>query len=385
MDGINDWSRTHVSRMEMSKAAVMHLTRRRVSDAGIPLILDQTTLTPVHSHRFLGFILDDQLRFKEHAAHALGNGMRRAQQIARLSKTTMGLPAKCVHQLYHTVVVPSMLYAVDVFCTPFVGRHFGGRLKGSVGFRRLLNRPHRAMALLITGAMRTTAGDVAEAHAGLLPLQLQINKLCHRAMLRMATFPPSHPLYPLIKRAGGRYVQRHQAPLHELTHAFRLNIGSVETIPVVPHDPGALPQLVSKIMPSRDEAVEFNRTLSTEVRLYSDGSAHGGHVGAAAVMLREGYPAKTLSVYLGEKSRRTVYEAEIAGMVLASKLLLSTRRIRSASYGVDNQAALVAIERQKPRSGHQLVEILEHHLKDVKEGTRTLSYPLIGLLGILML
>ena len=64
-------------------------------------------------------------------------------------------------------------------------------------------------ALHITSAMHTAPMDSLDAHTDLLPFQLLIEKLIHRATARLVTLPPSHPLAKHVSRVTKRYVKRH--------------------------------------------------------------------------------------------------------------------------------------------------------------------------------
>ncbi len=260
--------------------------------------------------------------------------------------------------LYYACVVPSYLYAADVFIKPLIGRHPSGRPKGSTGIANMLQRVHRQMALFISGAMRTTATDVACLHANLPPFKVLVNILCQRAILRMATLPDSHPLRACMVRAA-YYVQRHRSPLHELIHAFNTRTGEIETIGNYRPSPARAPTLET-IIHSRAEAARFDRQSRAQVRLYSDGSAHNGGVGAAAVLMRAGASPRILRMYLGTADEHTVYEAELVGMGLAMELLRTERgRFTTATLGVDNQAALQSTAITRPRPGHHIVQKVE--------------------------
>lgn len=214
------------------------------------------------------------------------------------------------------------------------------------------------MALFISGAMRSTATDVACLHAGLPPLRVLINQLCQRATLRMATLPETHPLKGRMRKAQ-RYVQRHRAPIHELIHAFDIQPDAFEVIGAYRPSHKEAPELQALIHGSKDEAKRYDRTNGAPVRLYSDGSAHNGGVRAAAALFRAGKAPKVLHLHLGDVEDHTVYEAEVAGMGLAMELLKQeVGRINRATLGVDNNAALRATEVIRPRSGHHLVRTL---------------------------
>ena len=89
----------------------------------------------------------------------------------------------------------------------------------------------RQALLTMTGGMRSTATDVMEAHAEVLPFDLLIDKLCCRAAIRLCTLPASHPLAPHLGRAA-RYVKRHRSALHELLNAYTdfISVKGTETV-----------------------------------------------------------------------------------------------------------------------------------------------------------
>lgn len=103
--------------------------------------------------------------------------------------------------------------------------------------------------------------------------------------------------------------------------------------------------------------------LHPNVLIFSDGSAHNGQVGAAAVLIRSGTPAKSLRYHLGPISHHTVYEAELTGMLLGAHLLnMEQRQTYTVIFAVDNQAALKALDRTRARSGHILTEAFNNSL-----------------------
>jgi hypothetical protein len=78
----------------------------------------------------------------------------------------------------------------------------GGPEKGGRAIMTKLTTIQRKAAILITGAMRTMAGDILDVHADLLPMNIMVDKFWWRAALRMATLPSLHPLFPYIRRAA---------------------------------------------------------------------------------------------------------------------------------------------------------------------------------------
>jgi hypothetical protein len=82
-----------------------------------PLRIGAHTITPSKATKYLGIFLDQELHFKQ-AAHTLGKGTDWVMQFRCLSKPSLGLPPRHVRWLYYSIVVPHMMYAANVWCTP---------------------------------------------------------------------------------------------------------------------------------------------------------------------------------------------------------------------------------------------------------------------------
>ena len=99
-------------------------------------------------HKFLGLIVDQELRFKEHTNYALAKGVKFIRQYRWLARATKGVSARFMRKFYLTVVVPRMLYAADVFLVPESSRG-----KGTKGKVTKLSRIQWQATLAIMGAM----------------------------------------------------------------------------------------------------------------------------------------------------------------------------------------------------------------------------------------
>ena len=247
----------------------------------------------------------------------IGKGSKWSAQIKRLTRPTWGLTPKCAKKLYSRVALPHILYGIDVWCTPLHGRHARGNRKGSVKAIKKLTSIQRLRTLAITGGLHTTPTDALNAHAALLPMISRVEKTCFNAISRMVTFPTEHPLNSLVKRSAKGQVKRHRSPLHTLTAIFGLDPPLFEKIPAVrahPKDRGSPPARID-IPPDKDASKWADVNATETIRVYSDGSAHSGQVGAAAILKREGKADHVLKFHLGMTGQHTVYEAELVGIV----------------------------------------------------------------------
>jgi len=189
-----EWSRDHNSCFETNKFALMDFSMNSRKERP-SMLLQGTTIQPTHSHRFLGVILDQELRWKLQVDNAIARGTAYVLQLRRLSTATKGLPMQLMRQLYQAVALPKMLYAADLWFSPSYRDGSDTLQRGSIGVAKKLTSVQRIAALAITGALRSTATDLIETHANLLPITLLLQNTCHRAIIRLTALPNPHPLY----------------------------------------------------------------------------------------------------------------------------------------------------------------------------------------------
>src|SRR5882672_7961481 len=230
-----EWLSTHHCSFALDKFGIMGMTRRREPNevrqpptrpvVCKPIHMCSIEIPAVAMHKFLGVILDQELRWKDQVNSALAKGTKWVSQYRRLAKVSNGVSAKYMRRFYLTVAIPRMMYAADLFLVPQ-----SGLTRGTKSFIGKLGHVQRQAVLHIMGAMCTSPTDSLDAHADLLPFQLLTEKLVHRAMARLVTLPTSHPLAKHVSGVARRYVKGHWAPLHEVMHAFCMRPDDYKTI-----------------------------------------------------------------------------------------------------------------------------------------------------------
>jgi ribonuclease HI len=369
--GCFDWSWSHNSPLELSKLAIMDFSLKKRTGNDLTLTCPRTgkstTVKSTQKYKFLGVLFEPNLRWTTQSESAIATSSRWINLVRRLARVSTGISAKLMRQLYIAVAIPRMTYAADVwYIPPYKATVTSKRRQGSVTFTDKLRSIQRQALITILGAMRTTAGDALEAHAFVLPIHLLFLKVCHRAAVRLATLPSSHPLHSFVRRASQRFVKRHKSSLHHLFHSTKVNPTLFETILPVRRRPNYRPYLTSTIDDDRDKAKKQADDLrAMRVVVYADGSGYKGGIGAAASLWVNGRKTKTLRFFLGKDSEHTVYEAEIIGVILGLQLLKSySKRIKETVIGIDNQAVIQALQNQKPKSGHYLLDKVHDMAED---------------------
>ena len=261
-----------------------------------------------------------------------------------------------------------MLYALNVWFNPIYNEDTDIVNRGSIGTSRRLARVQRQAALFITGAFQTSATDVTEAHAKLLPIAQCAQTLCHRAALRIAAHPQSHPLHPLIRRAAKRYVKRHRSSLHHLTHAFRLKPSTIETIQPMRCDPSSQTPFRTVIPDSKEDSIREHNRITTGTKVYTDGSGFEGGIGASAILIRPNHKPRKTRYHLGTDKEHTIFEAGAVGLMMAAYMLYAERDIELPIHiFIDNQAAIKSGDSLFSKPSHYLIDRLLRLIRAVKK------------------
>lgn len=354
-----DWSVSRNSPFELTKLALLDFPRSSRNTATMQLTLIRTNpdrsttsqiVQPVTTYKYLGVHFDSGLRWTTHTTKVLASAQFWVNKIQCLAKVSGGLPPSKVRQLYNTVAVPAFTYAADIW---YIGIHTpqgSVKSKGSVGITKKLTSVQRRAAKCISGAISTTAGDILEIHANLLPIELLFHKVLYRAATRLCTLPDSNPMHAIARRTAAKFVKKHQSPLHYLFYTTRLKPNDTKTITPTRRRPTYRPAFDTLICPGQDSALDrankANASIST--RIYCDRSGYKGGIGASAVLYNGNVLKKSLCYYLGKDTAHTVYEAEAVGIIMGLHLLTKLNReiTQTCLIGSDSQAAIRALNNQ---------------------------------------
>lgn len=97
----------------------------------------------------------------------------------------------------------------------------------------------------------------------------------------------------------------------------------------------------TRIVKTKQDAVQEQKDLKDIIQIFSDGSGYRGGIGTAATLIRNGQDPRTLRYHLGSDKDHTIHEGELIRLTLAVHLLATERNITyPASILVDNQAAI---------------------------------------------
>lgn len=119
--GMIEWSKSHNSSIEYSKLALIDFAHPGVKKTRPSLELPSISIEPSASAKYLGIILDQNLKWMQQVAHVRGKGSKWAAQIRRLTRPTWGLTPNGARKLFVSIALPCILYGIDLWCTPVHG------------------------------------------------------------------------------------------------------------------------------------------------------------------------------------------------------------------------------------------------------------------------
>jgi hypothetical protein len=131
-----------------------------------------------------------------------------------------------------------------------------------------------------------------------------------------------------------------------MTQMHGIQPDAIEMLPVVRQNPAARSRLpaIIEIPKDKEASIQLDGNSYKVIKVYTDGSAHGGMVGAAAILTRQGKEDCTLRICLGTTKQHTVPKAELIGLILSIHLIATEKRNRkSCAIGLDSQAAIQAL------------------------------------------
>ena len=367
--GAFDWSISHYSQFELSKLTLMNFSPKSspIDTLTIqhPLSPSPTPINPTQSYKFLGVLFDPKLKWAAQLERAARSAEAWINLVKRLARTSSGISAKGMRQLYSAVAIPKMTYAADVWFTlPHYANAEAKKRSGSVKFIKRLTSAQRRMTITMLGAMRTTAGDVLNAHAYLPPPHLLFLKTLIRSATRLATLPDDHPLSRPARLAINNQVKRHRSPLHSLFFTTDIPRDTYETILTARRRRNYNIRANVLIDDDRRNAVANAKDNSGTI-IYTDGSGFENGIGAAAILTQNGSTISSSRYHLGSAQLHTVYEAEATAVILALHLACNLKKkLRKLTIGLDNQAVLLGLLNQQSKPGHYLMDKIHDLLED---------------------
>ena len=198
------WSSTHGSQFDQRKYQLLHLTRN-VSRYNMKeaLMLRNITIEQSTPARYLGIMMDQQLRWWPHIRYIQGQATSTLQALRSRAGSTWGSSLVALRHVYLAMVVPQITYGCSVWYTS------QGEKGHTAKMCTKLSRIQLEAARIISGAYRATSAGALDVELFILPMRQQLEKNAHNAVIniRSGSMNPSPETYSYIHHHRPRHPQ----------------------------------------------------------------------------------------------------------------------------------------------------------------------------------
>ncbi|KAK6222522.1 hypothetical protein QIS74_04224 [Colletotrichum tabaci] len=353
------WGRRSGATFETDKTAIIHFSRNKERlDDDDAFTVGGQTVRPQTQVKILGVVMDQQLRFKQQVANAATKGLKAAMALRRLR----GLAPLTARRLFTSAVAPVMDYASNIW-----------RYSCGTTLIQQLNRVQRIASQAIIGTLRTVALAVAEAEAGIFPLQQRLTRRATRFWITLNTLPDNHPL----ARVRTNMKKRFASPLQRIAADHEaIAMDELEQI-----RPFALSPWEERLELLEDEktteTMEKGRWWNQTVVITS-ASVKNGTVGIGAV-IRPSLSASlvgtlaTVAVTLGDREKQNLFTAELAAIHRALEALPESLKYGNIAILSRNKAAVLAASKPHQQSGQADIQRIYEKASKLRKAGNTIS------------
>jgi len=177
-------------------------------------------LTPKPIWRYLGFFFDRKLSFWHYCHYYATKNLSTIKAIKLLGNSSRGLSPLHKRLLYHTCVLPIVLYGFQLW------HYKNAPMKFHI---YELTKLQHQVALWITSAFKTSPSEGMEGIAGLIPIPLQLCKLSGCSHLRYSAILPNHAISSLLEHGHTQPTSLYKLALPNLTPTQKAKLKSLVT------------------------------------------------------------------------------------------------------------------------------------------------------------
>ncbi|OQE07892.1 hypothetical protein PENFLA_c153G01015 [Penicillium flavigenum] len=350
---------------------------------GIPVTIPgdpmPTVLAPSDTAKYLGIWLDKHLNFTTHRKKMLAKGAGSLEALRGISGSTWGSSLIAMRKVYQAVIIPQMLWGLSAWYCPAAKAMPRGDLDK---LTNELTKIQKRAAILISGALRGTAGAALDTELFITPIKLRLQQIVEETTIRILTGPQwacpqaaKEARKPGERRTGGWApteaiawkTLRLQNEKWEEKRAFVLAPWETR-IPCFIENQEAALGTHNNIYKEAICDVQNKTTM-----VFTDGSGFAGHIGASMASLQHG--VKSQRKYLGKDSQSTVYAAELSGIEMAlaqakreneGQNEIEQQQAREVIIFSDSQAAIQAVQNPQRPSGQYVLTHIYNHVRAIR-------------------
>ena len=337
----------------------------------------------VSTFKYLGIILDNQLKFDAQVEYAATKARKAFSKVSRLINGRKGISVRLGLELYTTLVRPHLEHAVPAWAT-----------MSDKGLQQL-EKVQSDCLRRILGAKSHSPSDALEVISNVMPVRLRIQELCVREFARILRKPDDSKIRSLLTSSSirrGRFTpmsyikhvargfQRSLGNLEiEMEHAITpeqiLDEVTVKQIPIARDLGNARTRSIEQSTQGKsivDEFVQAHRDSS--VMIFTDGAVEDNGLGlgsCAAVLLPIGIDDRETVATEAFSILTDSTEAEVCGIALALDIAIQHYTILAPEEKQDNlyilsdcKAAIdIVINRQQVDHHIHVLARVRNHLR----------------------
>ena len=350
---VTDAARTCGLTVNSSKTELLDLSRLQQKDT-FQIAFDNTVISASSSVRSLGVHLDSRLTFSQHVDLALRRCEKTLFALRRAACRYGGANQHFFVLLYETVILPMLLYGVEIWCPALQRR---ATVKKFEKFERLL-------LLSATGCLRSTPTVALCVLAGVQPIMYYAEIACARREIKLKA--TKHPLLQSLqvrRKPAARPLYR-QAPTFVRRHMFSSRfpqrfVPTMYTTPLQWPPPWQHLTTHAVTIQTKTASLEAEAYICTQSahdtsiwRIYSDASCVSNRA-TCAFNIYEGLNCKHKARFnLGPGC--TAFQAELQAVALCvrttiTRLRHTTQPVTAIYFFTDSQSVLASIQHRRPQ------------------------------------
>ncbi len=166
-DAVGVWLNSRKLSLNALKTVFVLFSRKRSAWPDLSIDVNGVKITPSSSVHYLGFVVDANVKWKEHLKEKCQSAKRALLTVNSCLRRYFGYDSKRLRFLYLSTVEPLLSYRCSVWLSALKTKF---RIKTSISFQRFA-------AQLITRLFKTAPNESLFVIANLLPLDLKLMKL----------------------------------------------------------------------------------------------------------------------------------------------------------------------------------------------------------------
>ena len=368
INAISNWAKKWKMVLNSDKTQVMVLSTSPEDTNWKPeLLLDKKKLKVVKEYRFLGVLIDNQLRFNAHVKQIATKCKKRNNILRCLAGKDWGQSLDCQLSMYFTYIRSALEYASPSWY-PWITQ------TAKLHLERIQNESLRIM----TRMSKDTPVDFLRLQAGVEPITDRLEKNCKIMRERYARLEETDSRRRLAEKKVKRRLTTRKGWRDMTDEVMRNDINrNMERTSVDPMTPVNIEMTEVKLEKKKDAYTEEELRRQTEckiaevnadIEIYTDGSTSGDQrKGGAGIFIqnREGTILMEKSIPAG--SLCLSYDGESVACLEALRWIENQRQDVKYAIFTDSKSLTTALSSNKWKITHEWLKQIKNVLQKLKQ------------------